>query len=415
MTRPPNNSKTPDSSKTPSAASISETRGSIDTPSGVEVLDIDVALDALRAAGGPDSSDDALASVIAACGRVRSWVAAVEARAVSEVRRRQGDAIGVLADTQRASRRRAAATLERAKLVESVPGLEDALASGAVTADHADAFANIAAGHREALATQAPELLAEASTVDADGFRQRLRGWQAERDRQAGTSELERQRRRRCGSVTTRADDGMGIFHFELDALAAARTRAALAKRAEALWRVDNAGPPSERRTPRQRLADAFEELVCESGTGDVATSIMIVADLDTLMHGLPGRCELLDGTPMPVDEVRELALSARLLPAIFDRQGQPLWVGRSARLPNAAQRAVIAIRDRGCRVPGCDAPIEWCQIHHIIWWSNDGLTDLDNLITVCSAHHHKIHDDGWHLGLTTNGSVTWRGPPNTT
>jgi len=106
--------------------------------------------------------------------------------------------------------------------------------------------------------------------------------------------------------------------------------------------------------------------------------------------------------------------VTARILPAIFDQQGQPLWLGRSARLPNTTQRAAIAVRDRGCTVPGCDTPTDWCQIHHILWWSQGGTTDLDNLTTVCSAHHHMIHEERWTIGRDPDGTISWRGPPKT-
>jgi len=366
-----------------------------------------------------NAGDAALAGAVASCGRLRSWLAAAEAACLGEVRRRKGDAAS-LAAAQRAGARRAAAALKRSKLVDQLPGAGEALASGAIGEEHLDAFNSVRAGHRDALSDDAAELLAEASAVDADRFRQRLREWQLEQDRQKGESELERQRARRRGSVSTRPDDGMGIFHFELDSVRAARVRAALAKRAEQLWRDDNAASRQDgakRRSSAQRLADAFEELTTsaggEPGTG-VGTSIMIIADVETLRRDLAdgGRCELLDGTPLPVDEVRRLALTARLLPAIFDSNGQPLWLGRSARLPNSAQRAAIAARDRGCVVGGCDAPVDWCQIHHLLWWSRGGTTDLDNLATVCSHHHHLIHEDGWRLDRSAAGAFTWRPPP---
>jgi len=362
-------------------------------------------------AGFAPAGESDVARAIEACGGLRSWIAATEATCIGEVRRRKGDASQTLAG-QGASRRRAAAAVRRSKTVESLPDVGGSLSAGTITPDHLDAFGSVRRDHAEALAADSAALLEPASNVDADQFRQGLRRWQQEQDRRGGESELERQRNNRKGSASTRADDGMGVFRFVLDAIVAAKVSAALAQKSERLWRSDHTSDVVKR-SPAQRMADAFEELVCSGGSdGVVDTTIMIVADVDTLRAGLPGRCELLDGTPLPVDEVRELALDARLLPAIFDCTGQPLWLGRSARLPNAAQRAAIAARDRGCSVPGCDAPVGWCQIHHIIWWSHGGATDLDNLITVCSKHHHLVHENGWQIGRNADGTVTWRGPP---
>ena len=35
----------------------------------------------------------------------------------------------------------------------------------------------------------------------------------------------------------------------------------------------------------------------------------------------------------------------------------------------------------------------DWCEIHHLKPWEKGGLTDLDNLVPLCSYHHHLIHD----------------------
>ncbi len=46
----------------------------------------------------------------------------------------------------------------------------------------------------------------------------------------------------------------------------------------------------------------------------------------------------------------------------------------------------------------GCGANPLWCRAHHIIWWSKNGPTDVDNLVLVCDDCHHKIHDHGWQV-----------------
>jgi predicted restriction endonuclease len=47
--------------------------------------------------------------------------------------------------------------------------------------------------------------------------------------------------------------------------------------------------------------------------------------------------------------------------------------------------------------------PFHHCSIHHIDYWENGGPTDLDNLIPLCSRHHHKAHEGGWKLSLNPN------------
>ena len=48
------------------------------------------------------------------------------------------------------------------------------------------------------------------------------------------------------------------------------------------------------------------------------------------------------------------------------DSSGNPLDLGREQRLYSSAQRVVLAIRDGGCRWPGCDRPPSYCEAHHI-------------------------------------------------
>ena len=65
------------------------------------------------------------------------------------------------------------------------------------------------------------------------------------------------------------------------------------------------------------------------------------------------------------------------------------LNLGRSTRLANRAQRRVLRALYPTCAIPGCEARFELCKIHHVIWWEDGGLTDLDNLLPLCSRHHH--------------------------
>ena len=72
--------------------------------------------------------------------------------------------------------------------------------------------------------------------------------------------------------------------------------------------------------------------------------------------------------------------------------------------------RRAITMRDRGRRrFPGCRHAIR--EIHHIVYWQNGGTTTSDNLVGLCSFHHHKIHDDGWTLSGDPNQTLTFSDP----
>ncbi len=85
--------------------------------------------------------------------------------------------------------------------------------------------------------------------------------------------------------------------------------------------------------------------------------------------------------------------------------------LGRTSRLANRAQRRALRALYATCAIPGCSVDDDRCKLHHIIWWRNDGRTDLDNLLPVCSHHHGKIHNDGWIVELGPNRALTLRLP----
>jgi hypothetical protein len=90
------------------------------------------------------------------------------------------------------------------------------------------------------------------------------------------------------------------------------------------------------------------------------------------------------------------------------------LNLGRSTRLANRAQRRALRGLYATCAIPGCTTHYDRCKLHHVIWWRHGGRTDLDNLLPVCSRHHHKIHDSGWVVELGPNRQLTIRYPDGT-
>jgi hypothetical protein len=55
------------------------------------------------------------------------------------------------------------------------------------------------------------------------------------------------------------------------------------------------------------------------------------------------------------------------------------------------------------------------CDIHHVIHWTRDGVTDLKNLIPLCSLHHHLVHEGGWTLTLQPDRTITLIRPDGST
>jgi hypothetical protein len=69
--------------------------------------------------------------------------------------------------------------------------------------------------------------------------------------------------------------------------------------------------------------------------------------------------------------------------------------VGRPKRatqtIPPALRRQVMRRDGARCRVPGCRHAV-FTDVHHLRLRSEDGENTIENLVTLCSAHHRAIH-----------------------
>ena len=159
------------------------------------------------------------------------------------------------------------------------------------------------------------------------------------------------------------------------------------------------------------------------TGSRPLRTEVVLVIDLDRhdqpkIDYGIP--------VEIPVSAIVELCRNAVIMPVVI-RDGTvvgtvgPLNLGRSSRLANAAQRRALRAMYPTCAVPGCEVRYAHTKPHHIIWWRHGGLTDLINLVPLCSKHHHAVHDQDWQLKLLPDrtlvvtlpdGSVLETGPP---
>ena len=101
--------------------------------------------------------------------------------------------------------------------------------------------------------------------------------------------------------------------------------------------------------------------------------------------------------TARPSPAARVAALAALL----FDTR-LPLAVGRTSRTATPAQRRALAVRDKGCVIPGCTVPADACQAHHLTDWANGGHTNLDQLALLCWGHHRQVDLKMWTIEPST-------------
>ena len=319
----------------------------------------------------------------------------------------KGLARRVALEELQASKQQARREVETASQFSQVPETLDALGAGDIPAAHAKQIAKAA--------SQGPvdeTVLVEAARhQDFGTFSRTLRDHQHEQSGDDGKSLMAKQRERRDLSFFKSPDDGMFILNGRFDPVAGNRIEAALADEERRLRNDKSDKAAADQATFNQRLADALENLVC-ADSGDrkpQGTTLVVTADWDSLNQKLAD-ARLLDGTPLPLSEALRLGCNADILPAIFDTQGQELWVGRKYRSATDAQRAALIVRDKHCI--GCGRSAAWCEVHHITEWFRGGLTDIDNLVLVCPSCHHSIHDDGWTVHRCRDGTYELRPPP---
>ena len=302
-----------------------------------------------------------------------------------------------------------------------MPGFEEALAEGAVSAGHVDAVAaatrNLDDEARAEFVAEAESLLGDATRQGVAAFahncRDLARGIRNRRHAQSDADELERQRAASEVSRWVDRETGIPKTLIEMDPESDRRFWSAV-QRQRNLIRART----TNRQVSWDRLtADAVLEAVAstsDAGDGRRVPSIIVHVDLDRLTDAAPGLCECDDGSSLPVETVRRLACDGDLIPAVLDGKGVVLDQGRAKRLATAEQRSAIEAMQRTCSHPDCTVTVDDCRIHHLDPWSLGGRTDLSRLAALCEVHHHLVHEGGWRLDITPDRIATWTRPDGT-
>jgi hypothetical protein len=72
-----------------------------------------------------------------------------------------------------------------------------------------------------------------------------------------------------------------------------------------------------------------------------------------------------------------------------------------------------VIVRDRACAWNGCEVPAAYCEVHHIRWWDrDDGPSDFENAVLLCSHHHHVVHQHDLAVARVHPGVRPPGGPP---
>lgn len=135
-------------------------------------------------------------------------------------------------------------------------------------------------------------------------------------------------------------------------------------------------------------------------GTRQAGVRVVVTADaIDSARQGRPGVAVLEDThQAVPTAFAVRHACGTGVAECTLDRDGNPLYQGREARLFTPKQGVALTIRDGGCRWIGCDRPASYGEAHHIDEYAHGGKTDIDRGILLCRFHHMELHHGGWRI-----------------
>ncbi|HYF44872.1 MAG TPA: DUF222 domain-containing protein, partial [Acidimicrobiales bacterium] len=321
-----------------------------------------------------------------------------------------------------------------AKQLEDLPEAQAKLEEGEISEAHADALADARAKAdaraRAALGEHEAGLLAAAAKETPNQFRDRLARFLKEHSEDDGRSDFEKKKAARRLSVW-RDKDGMTQLRGTFDPVSGQVIRNTLDRVAEQLFRRDHRNHPEDEavpfveRTNEQRLADAMTEVCRRADQVDGPAKRgqdrgIVFLTLDDLLGrldeaGIPST--LADGTPIPASVARRLACDAGLIPMVLGGDSVPLDEGRAKRNATLPQRTALGAQYATCMIGDCQAPLGWCDAHHIIPWdpqAGGGPTDLENLVPACDHCHDLAHTPGWTIEKLADGSVVTTAPDGT-
>ncbi len=327
------------------------------------------------------------------------------------------------------------ALVRGAAALEEMPTTCDAYEAGEIGTTRMRMLASARApGYEEPFAAVEGSLVEVARVGTLRDLRHALSYWRSHLDRDGGAEAALRLHERR-GLWASRTLDGSVAVRGDLDPEGGELLLAALAAHSPTPAADDT-------RSPAQRRADTLTDLcrlaldgklpggatrphisvVIDAGTlADAATTMnghnaptsALAADAPTAgladpaepatrpfaadAHGGSTRvCELgYLGPIVPAAAIR-IACDAAITRVVLGPDGRLLDLGRTTRVPPANLRRALEAHDRGCRFPGCDRPLAWCHLHHVIHWLHGGDTAHQNLVHVCGHHHHLLHEGGW-------------------
>ena len=300
----------------------------------------------------------------------------------------------------RMSNRDAAALVHRGRFLDKFPTIARAACDRVLSAGQINALRTVTKPAVEAvMATQQGEIVAIIAPLSVADAEQAAALWRQRADAIVDLPEpVEPERELR----TARTADGL-VGRFVLDENGAVQFEQAI--RTASTW-----DGKTDTRENSRRSADALVEVCAffnanhtRPGTPRRRPHVELIVEADTL--GSTPLAWTTDHAYIGV-ATTDMLLCDCVIHRVLRAGDTILNYGRATyTVPKDLFRAV-AVRDRGCRFPGCDRKVSWCDAHHIHYWRHQGDTDFENLVLLCNRHHHHVHRHKLHLKLLPNADL---------
>ncbi len=287
----------------------------------------------------------------------------------------------------------------RAKATNANPGLADRLANGSMSTEQADIIASAAAS-TDGEAACNEELIESVAATSPEQGQKKARAFVNERvdvddvqkrhDRQNALRGVYRHRLPNGNAAITIHGSDEFVDEMERNVHAVSD----LEYQKDGGREVKRS---KHRRTHDQRNFDAARKLLTGGSQGGSVKQprraiIFVTATVDQLSGRDLTPITTIDGKPLPMSFVEDIAGDASFIAQLFSVEGELLWQGRQKRLATPAQINGLISRDRGC--VQCGAPAELCVAHHLLPWEapRKGPTNISNLVLLCTDCHVRLH-----------------------
>jgi hypothetical protein len=281
-----------------------------------------------------------------------------------------------LAQISKSDYRTAAQITRTSSALRSLPALDEALSTGALTLDQAAAAAEFAT----------PETDGELARV-ALGKAPRVIALVARTLAPPAVTDDQALYERRSLSMTWTAGRRELVLSGRLPLEQGAAVE-------QAIWDIAKLRRAADKQAGttvewHQYTADALVTLAREGGGGEGGVRR---SPTTLIVHISDDEPPTLEGAgPISPETAERLVCDSRRL--AIKLTGGDLVHSRVGRCASYAQQRALYKRSGGhCQHPGCTAARE-LEAHNIVAFERGGKTELDNLISLCARHHKLLHD----------------------